>query len=155
LRLRDLGGVIIIDFIDMEVASNRREVEKALRAALKNDRAKSWITRISRFGIVEMTRQRVRPSFERAHHEPCKCCGGTGTVKSPRAVGISIMRQLRTNLGSKRREVCEIVAHHDVVSYLVNHRRRDLLELEAEHNKTIQVKADSTFTQEQFIVRFH
>jgi ribonuclease E len=155
LRLRDLGGVIIIDFIDMEVASHRREVEKALRTALKNDRAKSWFTRISRFGIVEMTRQRVRASFERAHHEPCKHCGGTGTAKAPRATGITIMRQLRAALGGKRRAGCEVLAHPDVVRYLVNERRRHLLEMETEYNKTINIRAEENFSPEQFILRFH
>jgi ribonuclease E len=87
LRLRDLGGVIVNDFIDMESEPNRRAVERALRVALKRDRAKSWISRISRFGIIEMTRQRVRPSFERSNHEPCKLCRGTGVVKSARSAG--------------------------------------------------------------------
>jgi ribonuclease E len=154
LRLRDLGGVIINDFIDMENPNNRRDVEKALRTALKKDRAKSWITRISRFGIVEMTRQRVRPSFERETHEPCKLCHGAGIIKSPRSTGTSILRQLRAALAGKRREVCEVVAYPDVVEYLVNDRRRNLLELETEFNKTIVVKADPGFSPDQFFIRY-
>lgn len=154
LRLRDLGGVIVNDFIDMESESNRRAVERALRAALKRDRAKSWISRISRFGIIEMTRQRVRPSFERSNHEPCRFCRGTGVVKSARSLGITILRQIRSSLGSRRRSVCEVVAHPGVVDYLLNDRRSDLVALESQYGRTILVKADPDFGQEQYAVRY-
>jgi ribonuclease E len=150
LRLRDLGGVIINDFIDMENLANRREVERALRAALKKDRAKCWMTRITRFGIVEMTRQRVRPSFERSNYETCPCCQGTGTVKSARSTGMAILRQLRGALASKRRQVCEVTAHPNVVGYLVNERREHLLELEAEFHKTIVVNSNASLTPGQY-----
>ncbi|HLU49732.1 MAG TPA: Rne/Rng family ribonuclease, partial [Planctomycetota bacterium] len=129
LRLRDLGGVIIIDFIDMEIPSHRRQVERALREAMRGDRAKSWFTRISRFGIVEMTRQRVGQSFEKANYECCQTCGGTGAVRAPRTTGFAVLRELRETLSRRRKHVCEVVAHPDVVDYLVNERRRSLLEL--------------------------
>ena len=154
LRLRDLGGVIIIDFIDMEVLPNRREVEKALRIALKRDRARSWITRISRFGIIEMTRQRVRPSLERSNYEPCSACRGSGVVKSPRSVGIGILRQVRGALAQKRRKSCEVIVAPYVAEYLLNERRRALVELETQHGKPILVKADQTFGSEHFVVRY-
>lgn len=153
LRLRDLGGVIVNDFIDMENEANRRLVERALRAALKRDRAKSWISRISRFGIIEMTRQRVRPSFERANHEPCRYCGGAGFVKSTRSVGIAILRQVRAALAGKRRSGCEIVAHPSVVEYLLNERRDYIAQLEREFQKTISVRVDPGFGPEQYAIR--
>ena len=153
LRLRDLGGVIINDFIDMEVEANRRTVERALRAALKRDRAKSWISRISRFGIIEMTRQRVRPSFERSNHEPCKHCRGTGVVKSARSAGIAILRQVRSALAARRRESCEIVANPSVVDYLLNDRRGLLVDLESEFQKRVLVKADPAFSPDQYVIR--
>jgi ribonuclease E len=155
LRLRDLGGVIINDFIDMEVEANRREVERALRAALKRDRAKSWISRISRFGIIEMTRQRVRPSFERSNHEPCKLCRGTGVVQSARSSGTSILRQIRAGIAAKRRSVCEVVVHPDVAEYLLNDRRASLVELEAERGKAIRIRANPGFSPEQYEIRYH
>jgi ribonuclease E len=155
LRLRDLGGVIVNDFIDMESEPNRRAVERALRAALRRDRAKSWISRISRFGIIEMTRQRVRPSFERSNHEPCKFCRGTGVVKSARSLGIAILRQIRAALSVKRRDICEVMAHPAVVDYLLNDRRHHLVELETKFQKTILVKADATFSPDQYVIRYH
>ncbi|HVR73594.1 MAG TPA: Rne/Rng family ribonuclease [Planctomycetota bacterium] len=153
LRLRDLGGVIVNDFIDMEAEPNRRAVERALRAALKRDRAKSWISRISRFDIIEMTRQRVRPSFERSNHEPCKSCRGTGVVKSARSSGIAILRQVRAALAMKRRDTCEVVAHPAVAEYLLNDRRSHLAELEAESQKRVLVRADPAFSPDQFVIR--
>ena len=155
LRLRDLGGVIVNDFIDMETEANRRAVERALRVALKRDRAKSWISRISRFGIIEMTRQRVRPSFERSNHEPCRFCRGTGGVKSARSCGIAILRQIRAALGVQRREVCEVIAHPQVVDYLLNDRRHHLVELEKQYNKTIFIRADAGFSPDQQVIRYH
>jgi ribonuclease E len=154
LRLRDLGGVIINDFIDMEVEANRRRVERALGAALRRDRARSWITRITRFGIIEMTRQRVRPSFERANHEPCTFCKGLGFVKSPRSSGIHILRHVRAGLAAKRRKLCEIVAPPDVVEYLVNERREYLTELESEYRKSVRVIADRSLSPDQYEIRY-
>jgi len=155
LRLRDLGGVIVNDFIDMESEPNRRAVERALRVALKRDRAKSWISRISRFGIIEMTRQRVRPSFERSNHEPCKLCRGTGVVKSARSAGIEILRQVRASLGVRRRDTCEIITHPTVVDYLLNDRRRQLVDLETQFQKTILIRADAGMSPDQHVIRFH
>ena len=154
LRLRDLGGVIVNDFIDMESEANRRAVERALRLALKRDRAKSWITEISRFGIIEMTRQRVRPSFERANHEPCKACSGTGVVKSARSTGITILRQIRAGVATKRRNLCEVLAPPSVVDYLLNERRHHLVELENNFNKTIIIKTCDDDTQDQFSIKY-
>jgi ribonuclease E len=153
LRLRDLGGVIINDFIDMESESNRRVVERALRVALKRDRAKSWISRISRFGIIEMTRQRVRPSFERSNHEPCGHCRGVGVIKSPRSSGIAILREIRAALALKRRDVCEVVAHPAVVDYLLNERRRHLVELENDFGKTILIHANPALSPDEHEIR--
>ena len=127
----------------------------AYRRSTKRDRAKSWISRISRFGIIEMTRQRVRPSFERSNHEPCKVCRGIGVVKSARSSGITILREVRAALAMKRRDVCEVVAHPAVVDYLINDRRRHLVELEQEFQKTIMVRADASFSQDQHVIRYY
>jgi ribonuclease E len=154
LRLRDLGGVIVNDFIDMESEPNRRAVERALRMALKRDRAKSWITEISRFGIIEMTRQRVRPSFERANHEPCQVCSGTGVVKSPRSTGITVLRQIRAGVATKRRNLCEVLAPPAVVNYLLNERRHHLVELENKFNKTIIIRACLDGTPDQYSITY-
>ena len=154
LRLRDLGGVIVNDFIDMEVEKNRRDVEQALKTALRRDRAKCWVSRISRFGIIEMTRQRVRPSFERANYETCKLCHGSGVVKSARSTGIKALRQLRAGLAMKKREVAEVVVHPDVQSYLLNERRMQIVELEGEFGKSVKVLGDPQAAPDQIQIRY-
>ena len=155
LRLRDLGGVIINDFIDMERESNRREVERAFREALRGERAKCWLTRISRFGIIEMTRQRLRPSFERAHYEPCACCRGTGVVKTARSVGTAILRQICSGLALKRRRTCEITAEGRVSEYLLNDRRGYVAELERKYKKNVVIKTDASLGTDQYVVRYY
>jgi len=157
LRLRDLGGVIVNDFIDMELEKNRREVEQALKAALKRDRAKCWISKISRFGIIEMTRQRVRPSFERTNYELCKHCHGTGIVKSARSTGVKVLRLLQAGLASKikKREVAEVLVHPAVHNYLVNERRRMIVQLEEEFEKSIKFIEDPSAAPDQIQIRYH
>jgi len=96
LRLRDLGGVVVMDFVDLHYESNRKKLEKELRDHLKKDRAKSKVLRLSRFGLIEMTRQRLRPSLRQSLYSPCRHCGGTGLVLSEESVALKIFRKLRT-----------------------------------------------------------
>src|SRR5207248_8843943 len=95
LRLRDLGGVIVNDFIDMRDEKHRRHVEKALRDAMQRDRARTKILRISQFGLIEMTRQRVRPSLKRSGYMDCPYCKGNAQVKTPETMAIEIMRMMQ------------------------------------------------------------
>jgi ribonuclease E len=130
LRLRDLGGVIVIDFIDMRDEQHKRDVERTLREAVKRDRARTKILRMSPFCIVEMTRQRIRPSLKRSIFEDCPWCHGTGQVKTAESMSLEIMRllQLAAHHGDIRRvhlRVAEAVAH-----YLLNRRRKDISSLE-------------------------
>ena len=94
LRLRDLGGVIVNDFIDMRKERHRRGVERALRDAVKRDRARTKILRTSPFGLIEMTRQRIRPSLKRSVYQDCPCCTGTGVVKTAESMAIEVVRML-------------------------------------------------------------
>ena len=154
LRLRDLGGVIINDFIDMENSANRRELERSLKAALRHDKAKSWISRVSRFGIIEMTRQRVRPSFESSNHEPCSACSGSGWVKAPRSIGVGLLRRLAGELPKKRRRICEVFVAPAVSEYLLNTRRRALVEMEEALQKEIQIRVDSGLAPEEYSIKY-
>ncbi len=154
LRLRDLGGVIVNDFIDMVQEENRRKVEKAFRAALKRDRAKCWVSRISRFGIIEMTRQRVRPSLEWTIYEPCRHCQGRGMVKSVRTTGTAVLRQLRVALATRKKDLAEVTAHPEVQTYLLNRRRRQILELEDGSSKSIVILADPNLERDEFSIHF-
>ncbi|MCS5627551.1 MAG: Rne/Rng family ribonuclease [Planctomycetes bacterium] len=154
LRLRDLGGLVVIDFIDMEKMPNRRELEQAVKKYLSRDKAKSWITRVSRFGIIEMTRQRVRPSFESSNHVACSCCEGTGWVKSPTSAGIEILRRLRGELGQRQKKTCEITTGPDVTKYLCTDRGELLANFEKDYNKKIVVKNDPKLGSDKYTIRY-
>jgi ribonuclease E len=130
LRLRDLGGVIINDFIDMRDDQHRRGVEKTLREAVKRDRARTKVLRISQFGIIEMTRQRIRPSLKRSVFQDCPFCRGNGHVKTIESMSIDVMRLLQ--LGAHREAIARVVVrvHKEVADYLLNRRRGDIHKLE-------------------------
>ena len=130
LRLRDLGGVIVNDFIDMRDERHRRNVERAMRDAVRRDRARTKVLRISQFGIIEMTRQRIRPSLKRSVYQDCPHCGSTGQVKTCESMSIDVMRLLQ--LAAHRKNVTRINAkvHPDVAHYLLNRKRKEITKLE-------------------------
>ncbi|HEV3448563.1 MAG TPA: Rne/Rng family ribonuclease [Gemmataceae bacterium] len=130
LRLRDLGGVIVNDFIDMREDRHRRDVERALRDAVKRDRARTKILKISQFGLIEMTRQRIRPSLKRSVYQDCPHCRGTSQVKTCESMSIDVMRMLQ--LAAHRENINRINArvHDDVASYLLNRKRKEITRLE-------------------------
>jgi ribonuclease E len=139
LRLRDLGGVIVNDFIDMRKERHRRGVERALRDAVKRDRARTKILRTSPFGLVEMTRQRIRPSLKRSVFRDCPGCTGTGVVKTAESMAIEVMRLLI--LAAQRPDVSRITAivHEEVATYLNNKKRREIAKMEDEGKMTVHV----------------
>jgi ribonuclease E len=142
LRLRDLGGVIVNDFIDMREEKHRRGVEKALRDAIKRDRARSKVLRMSAFGLIEMTRQRIRPSLKRSVYEDCPHCAGAGVVKTVESMSIDVMRLLalashRDDIRKVNVTVCQAVA-----SYLNNRKRRDIARIESEANMAIAIRGE-------------
>ncbi|MCS6863830.1 MAG: Rne/Rng family ribonuclease [Gemmataceae bacterium] len=131
LRLRDLGGVIVNDFIDMKSEVHRRKVEDAFREALRRDRARTKILRISQFGLIEMTRQRIRPSLKRSLFQDCPHCNGNGFIKTSESLAIEVMRLLQ--LAAHRApaiQVVQVTCHPDVAHYLLNKRRKDITALE-------------------------
>ncbi|MFL5243420.1 MAG: Rne/Rng family ribonuclease [Gemmataceae bacterium] len=130
LRLRDLGGVIANDFIDMRDDKHRRNVERAMREAVKRDRARTKILRISQFGIIEMTRQRIRPSLKRSIYRECASCRGTGHVKTSESMSIEVMRmvQLAANKGHLRQ--INVKVTEEVANYLLNKKRKEIAKLE-------------------------
>jgi ribonuclease E len=130
LRLRDLGGVIVNDFIDMRKEKYRRGVEKALHDAMKRDRARTKILRTSPFGLIEMTRQRIRPSLRKSIFRDCPTCNGTGTVKTAESMAIEVMRTLQ--LSSARDDIAklDIAVHDDVATWINNKKRREMAHFE-------------------------
>lgn len=150
LRLRDLGGVVVNDFIDMRKEKHRRGVERALREAVKRDRARTKILRTSPFGLIEMTRQRIRPSLKRALFRDCPCCSGTGLVKTCESMAIEVLRVLMSLTGYE--ELSKVVVHvsEEVASYLNNSKRREIAQLETEGQISIQLIGLSHVTPEHF-----
>ena len=135
LRLRDLGGVIVNDFIDMRDEKHRRIVEDTLRDALKRDKARTKILRISQFGIIEMTRQRMQPSLKKRVYDDCTSCKGTGFVKTNETMSIEVMRTLqlaahRALAGVPPVASVQLTVHMDVAYFLLNRKRRDIAALE-------------------------
>ena len=142
LRLRDLGGVIVNDFIDMREERHRRGVERAVREAIKRDRARTKVLRMSAFGLIEMTRQRIRPSLKRSVYEDCHHCTGAGVIKTAESMAIDVMRLLA--LATHREEIRRIAisVHPSVAAYLGNRKRKEIARLESECNMTIQIGFD-------------
>jgi ribonuclease E len=144
LRLRDLGGVIICDFIDLRFERHRRELEKRLHDNLKNDRAKTKVLRMSQFGIIEMTRQRMRPSLKRSIYFDCPHCKGAGLVKTPESMSLDVMRRLAIAANDLKVARIELSVCPDVGYYLLNKKRASLAKLEANAKKRIIVRQDPT-----------
>ena len=139
LRLRDLGGLIVCDFIDMRDAKHRRNVETCFREAMKSDRARSKMLRISQFGMVEMTRQRLRPSFSSSIYDQCPHCGGTGLLKSTESATFDVMRALKLVLNHDDVASAELTLSRPVASYLQNTKRHWLAEMEKSSGRTITI----------------
>lgn len=141
IRLRDLGGVIIIDYIDMQQESHRRSVEKAIADALKRDRARTKMLKMSKFGIVELTRQRIKHSLRDVLHEQCPECRGTGLTKTIESLSLKVMRNIRSVLDNNELKTIEVVAHNPVVQFLQNQKRKHISELEERYNKRIVIRS--------------
>jgi ribonuclease E len=130
LRLRDLGGLLVIDFIDMTPARNQREVENRLREALKQDRARVQVGRISRFGLLEMSRQRLRPSLGEATFQPCPRCKGQGTIRGAESLALAVLRIVEEE--AMKENTARIVAQLpvDLATFLLNEKRHTILDIE-------------------------
>ena len=139
LRLRDLGGVIVNDFIDMRRERHRRGLERALRDATKRDRARTKILRTSPFGLIEMTRQRVRPSLKRSVYDDCPCCSGRGVVKTAESMSLDVIRMLLLAAQQPKCSVVKVRVHESVASFLNNQKRKELSELEEEGKMEVRI----------------
>lgn len=134
LRLRDLAGLVVIDFIDMYDQKHRRNVERALRDELQNDRARIQIGRISLFGLMEMSRQRLGASFFETITEPCKHCSGTGYVRSVEILAVSILRNIRHACADQQAGVIYVYTTPDVISYMLNYKKAEIVSTEKNYS---------------------
>ncbi|HIG06444.1 MAG TPA: Rne/Rng family ribonuclease [Planctomycetes bacterium] len=154
LRLRDMGGVVVCDFIDMMEAENRRTLEGSFRELVRNDRAKIWFAKLSRFGLLELTRQRLGPSKDRAGREPCPTCLGRGTVRSARSVASGVIRELRQGIAKASSEEALITVGPPVRELLLGVRREDLDALEIEFGKRIVVNEGQDWSPERWTIQY-
>ncbi|AZO38571.1 MAG: Rne/Rng family ribonuclease [Mesorhizobium sp.] len=152
LRLRDLAGLIVIDFIDMEENRNNRAVEKRLKDHLKNDRARIQVGRISHFGLMEMSRQRIRASVLESTMKPCPHCGGTGHVRSDSSVALMVVRAIEEFLLKDSRSHIIVRTPAATALYVLNHKRANLVELEARFGLTITIEADETLGTQHYAI---
>ena len=139
LRLRDLGGVIVNDFVDMRREKHRRNVEQCLKESVRRDRARTKILRTSPFGLIEMTRQRIRPSVKRSVFQDCPCCNGKGSVKSSESMAIDVVRMMM--LAQNHEQVSRVVikVNDEVAAYLNNKKRREIALIEDEGKMDVQI----------------
>ncbi|MFL5314178.1 MAG: ribonuclease E/G [Microvirga sp.] len=153
LRLRDLAGLIVIDFIDMDENRNNRAVERRLKESLKHDRARIQVGRISHFGLMEMSRQRIRSSVLESSTEKCPHCGGMGHVRSVGSVALQLLRSLEEMLIKGATHNLTVRTRADVALYVLNHKRAHLRELETRFRITIAVNADPAIVgQQPFVI---
>ena len=142
LRLRDMAGLVVIDFIDMESNGNVRKVEKAMKAALANDRARIQVGRISQFGLLEMSRQRLRTGVLEASTRECPHCEGTGLVRTASSAGLSALRMLEEEAARGRGSQLTLRASQEAALYVLNRKRSELGEIEARYGVMIDVQSD-------------
>jgi ribonuclease E len=152
LRLRDLAGLVVIDFIDMEEKRNNRHVEKRLKDHLKNDRARIQVGRISHFGLLEMSRQRIRASVLESTMQTCPHCGGTGHIRSQSSVALHVLRGIEEFL--LKSTTHDIIVHtpSDNALYLLNHKRSTIVDYENRFGVSILIEADESAAAQHFVI---
>lgn len=139
LRMRDLGGLIVIDFIDMTPLANQREVENRLRDAVRDDRARIQIGRISRFGLLEMSRQRLRPSLRESNQIVCPRCSGQGTIRNVSSLSLAILRLIEDECMKERNGQVQVYAPIQVATFLSNEKRSQIIELEQRYEVNVLI----------------
>ncbi|HZT20812.1 MAG TPA: Rne/Rng family ribonuclease, partial [Dongiaceae bacterium] len=150
LRLRDLAGLIVIDFIDMDEARHNSQVERRLKEAMRNDRARIQLGRISPFGLLELSRQRLRPSLFEASTEVCRLCRGTGHVRSTESTALHVLRSIEEESSRQKSAAITVSVPTQVALFILNHKRRSLAELEARQGFRIYMDADESLVPPDF-----
>ncbi|MBF0588431.1 MAG: Rne/Rng family ribonuclease [Magnetococcales bacterium] len=150
LRLRDLGGLVVVDFIDMEEKQHNLEVERCLREAMRLDRAKIQMNSISQFGLLELSRQRMKPAFSETNRQPCPRCSGLGTVRSLESATGHLFRTIREDVGLGRYRKLIYRTSPTMANHLLNQMRSALLDLEAQHDIKIIIESDPTMEVPDF-----
>lgn len=153
LRLRDIGGLVVIDFIDMHPVKNQRAVENRMRDALSVDRARVQVGRISRFGLLEMSRQRLRPSLGETMSKVCPRCGGQGTIRGTKSLALSILRLLEEEAQKERSAEIRAVVPVPVGTFLLNEKRKAISDIETRHDTRVVILPNSELVTPHFEVQ--
>ena len=149
LRLRDLGGLIVIDFIDMRDRKHNRQVEERLKESTARDKARISIGHISQFGMLEMSRQRIKPALSEGAYRTCPHCQGAGRIRSVETLAISVLRRLHAGLAKGQIAQAEAQMAREVASYLLNEKREELVEMERRYQADIQITGRTSFLADQ------
>ncbi len=152
LRLRDLAGLIVIDFIDMEERRNNASVEKRLKDRLKTDRARIQVGRISGFGLMEMSRQRLRPGMLESTTQPCAHCHGTGLIRSDDSLGLQVLRALEEEGTRKRSREVLLRAPIGIVNFLINQKREHIAQIESRTGMSVRIECDPAMISPDFTI---
>ncbi|MCL4105352.1 UNVERIFIED_CONTAM: hypothetical protein GTU68_055483 [Idotea baltica] len=152
LRLRDLAGLIVIDFIDMEERKNNAAVEKRFKDKLKTDRARIQVGRISGFGLMEMSRQRLRPGMLEASTQPCNSCHGTGLIRSDDSLGLTILRQIEEEGVRRKSPEVLVKAPVGIVNFLMNQKREHIAQIEARYGLSVRIEGDPFLVSPDFTI---
>ncbi len=152
LRLRDMGGLVVIDFIDMQAARNQREVENRVRDALQMDRARVQVGRISRFGLLEMSRQRLRPSLGETTSKICPRCNGQGSIRGTKSLALSILRLVEEEAQKERSAEIRAVVPVSVATYLLNEKRKTISSIESRHKTRVVILPNTDMVTPHFEV---
>ena len=152
VRLRDLAGLIVIDFIDMEERGNNTAVEKRMKEKLQTDRARIQVGRISGFGLMEMSRQRLRPGMLEASTQPCSHCHGTGLIRSQDSLGLTILRELEEEGGRSLSKEVLIKAPISIANFLINEKREHIGQIEQRHGMAVRVEADPLLISPDYVI---
>ncbi|PID66545.1 MAG: transaldolase [Gammaproteobacteria bacterium] len=150
LRLRDIGGLIVIDFIDMNEAKHRRQIEEKIRASIAIDRARVQVARISKFGLLEMSRQRLRPSIDEASHSVCPRCKGQGSIRSTQSVALSVLRLIEED--ANKNNTAKVIAQLpvNVATFLLNEKRGAITAIEKNNQVTVVIVANNSLETPNF-----
>ncbi|MGA7563758.1 MAG: Rne/Rng family ribonuclease [Desulfobaccales bacterium] len=154
LRLRDLGGLVVIDFIDMRDKKHQKEVEAALKQSLKRDKARVSVGHLSKFGLLELSRQRLRPTAEASAYNPCPVCQGRGRLKTVPTLGLSLLRQISVQVAQNPIQEVRALVPLEVGNFLLNQKRREILALEEQYHLRIMLTSSASLSPEEVQLEF-
>ena len=154
LRLRDLGGLVVIDFIDMKDKKHQKQVEQALKQSLKKDKARVTVGTLSKFGLLELSRQRLRPTAEVSTYTPCPACQGRGRIKRVDTLSLSLLRQISTQVAQGQIQEVRAAVPLEVSNFLLNKKRKDILNLEEHYHLKIVVLPKEGLGPEEILVEY-